>query len=370
MFEIFDGRKDFFQWDLNQKIIISEKVDRVHFVISGKIEATEVKTEDEQFVADVPNIMLQSSGCLNVYAYVMGEDDEESYTKIEEYFVIKGRPKPPDYVYTETEVLNYETVRKEIEDIEKRLKDVEENGGGTGASGGYYIPNVSEEGVLSWDASNEDMPKVPAANVKGPEGKQGPKGEQGIQGVQGNPGKDGGFYVPSVSEDGKLFWFRSNADLPAPISANIMGPQGPQGIQGPQGEPGKGLIILGYYSTLLQLETSVFNPSVGDIYGVGFSAPYNLYSWDGTKWVDNGKLQGAKGDPGDDYVLTEEDKKEIAEMIPSGGVSFETDETLFLENGVLGVNTATDVEGDNTLPITSAAVYETVGNIEILLKTI
>ena len=53
-----------------------------------------------------------------------------------------------------------------------------------------------------------------------------------------------------------------------------------------------------------------------------------------------------------------------------GGMTFELDETLYLKNGVLGVNTADDAEGDNTLPITSAAVHRTVGNIEILLKTI
>jgi hypothetical protein len=60
----------------------------------------------------------------------------------------------------------------------------------------------------------------------------------------------------------------------------------------------------------------------------------------------------------------------LEEALENAGQHFETDETLYLENGVLGVNTATDVEGDNTLPITSAAVYETVGNIEVLLKTI
>lgn len=39
-------------------------------------------------------------------------------------------------------------------------------------------------------------------------------------------------------------------------------------------------------------------------------------------------------------------------------------------DGVLSVETATAVEADNTLPITSAAVNTTVGNIEILLATI
>lgn len=54
----------------------------------------------------------------------------------------------------------------------------------------------------------------------------------------------------------------------------------------------------------------------------------------------------------------------------SGGVDFETDDTLKLENGVLSVNTTDVMEQDNTRPITSAGVYATVGNIEALLKTI
>lgn len=48
-----------------------------------------------------------------------------------------------------------------------------------------------------------------------------------------------------------------------------------------------------------------------------------------------------------------------------------TDETLTLSaEGQLKVNTTNDMEQDNTLPITSAGVYVTVGNIEALLKTI
>lgn len=53
-----------------------------------------------------------------------------------------------------------------------------------------------------------------------------------------------------------------------------------------------------------------------------------------------------------------------------GGVTFTTDETLTLSGGVLSVNTSKTVEADNTLPVTSAAVYTTVGNIEALLETI
>lgn len=41
-----------------------------------------------------------------------------------------------------------------------------------------------------------------------------------------------------------------------------------------------------------------------------------------------------------------------------------------ITNNVISVITTDDVEKDNTKPITSSAVYETVGNIEALLKTI
>ena len=62
--------------------------------------------------------------------------------------------------------------------------------------------------------------------------------------------------------------------------------------------------------------------------------------------------------------------EKLKDKIPSGGVDFKTDETLKLENGILSVNTTNEMEQDNTLPITSAGVYATVGNIEALLKTI
>ena len=60
----------------------------------------------------------------------------------------------------------------------------------------------------------------------------------------------------------------------------------------------------------------------------------------------------------------------IAGMGTSENVAFKIDETLTLKDGVLSVNTTNNMEQDNTLPITSAGVYATVGNIEALLKTI
>ena len=54
-----------------------------------------------------------------------------------------------------------------------------------------------------------------------------------------------------------------------------------------------------------------------------------------------------------------------------GGFPFDLDEnTLAVKDGVLRVNTIDRVEQDNTQPITSAAVYTTVGNISAILDTI
>ena len=60
-------------------------------------------------------------------------------------------------------------------------------------------------------------------------------------------------------------------------------------------------MVKGYYGSVSALQASVKNPEVGDAYGVGAAAPYDIYIYDGvTKaWVNNGPLQGAKGDKGD-----------------------------------------------------------------------
>ena len=77
----------------------------------------------------------------------------------------------------------------------------------------------------------------------------------------------------------------------------------------------------------------------------------------GVTWVSRDELSPEEELPPSDEIIGE-------------GLPFNIDNTLIYENNTLGVNTATNAEQDNTLPITSAAVYETLGNIEILLGTI
>jgi hypothetical protein len=62
-------------------------------------------------------------------------------------------------------------------------------GEGEGSSGGYYVPTVDADGNLTWLASEEGMPEVEGANIKGPKGETGPKGEPGETGAKGEDGK-------------------------------------------------------------------------------------------------------------------------------------------------------------------------------------
>ncbi len=80
-----------------------------------------------------------------------------------------------------------------------------------------------------------------------------------------------------------------------------VGPQGEQGPAGPKGDVGTGLTILGTYDTLALLEAAITDPNPGDMYNIGTAKPYNVFMWDGglLDWMDQGQLQGAKGDAGE-----------------------------------------------------------------------
>ena len=62
------------------------------------------------------------------------------------------------------------------------------SGGGSGEAGqdgGYYAPSVDDDGNLTWTPSKADMPPVEGANIKGPAGADGKDGAQGPRGATG-----------------------------------------------------------------------------------------------------------------------------------------------------------------------------------------
>ena len=81
--------------------------------------------------------------------------------------------------------------------IAKALADASASGecdgapGVDGTDGGYYAPSVDDDGNLTWTASADNMPAVTGANIKGPRGDTGPQGPQGDKGDTGATGAQG-----------------------------------------------------------------------------------------------------------------------------------------------------------------------------------
>lgn len=87
---------------------------------------------------------------------------------------------------------------------------------------------------------------------------------------------------------------------------------------------GKDFQILGYYGSQAELEAAVTEPKRGDVYGVGAEAPYDIYVFDeqNQRWVNNGSIQGPKGDEGEDGATFS------PQMDGSGNLSWVNDKGL------------------------------------------
>lgn len=115
MLEIFGGRKEFFQWDINQYLMVdSPDIKEVHF--SNVYEKQALVVEVVEGKAAVPNILLQYASYIYAYAFC-GE-----CVRYDAAYKVNQRAKPADYIYTETELKNYD-------DLEKRIAALEEGSG-------------------------------------------------------------------------------------------------------------------------------------------------------------------------------------------------------------------------------------------------
>lgn len=123
MFAIANGRKALWQWDLNQQLTVAGSCTEVHYLDKGALSTLTVAVKDGK--ADIPNVLLQRPGRLVVYAYIV--DAQDHHTKICETFGISARPKPDDYVYTETEVKTWSNLQSQIGDLADLETEAKEN---------------------------------------------------------------------------------------------------------------------------------------------------------------------------------------------------------------------------------------------------
>lgn len=122
MFKIYDGREAFYQWDINQRLIVADaSINEVHFCnrTDSCSLVCEVYEENGLRLTNVPNILLQTSWDIRVYAYCT------DHTKESARFEVLERTKPADYIYTETEVKNWEDITKEVEELSTSVEDLQ-----------------------------------------------------------------------------------------------------------------------------------------------------------------------------------------------------------------------------------------------------
>ena len=103
------------------------------------------------------------------------------------------------------------------------------------------------------------------------------------------------------------------ARLAAEEARNAEGPEGPRGEKG---DTGRGLQILGRFDTEAQLREGIQTPEAGDAYSVGTEPPFDVYIYDGIgeDWVNNGKLEGPKGEKGDPFTYADFTEEQLAAL--------------------------------------------------------
>lgn len=145
-----------YQWDTDRQVAVipkdGEAIEKVEFANSGDTETlpVEIKTQtDGTVIADIPPEMLQTGRNIDTYAVMRTANGER--TRYHKPLSVNPRPKSPNYVYTPAEVKTYDA-------LEKRVKELEENGG----SGG--ISDEKDPTVPAW-AKNKEKPIYNAEEV-------------------------------------------------------------------------------------------------------------------------------------------------------------------------------------------------------------
>lgn len=131
MIEIYDSQgnpvKHFFQWDKNIQILYKnnsgKSVSQIHFSnLKSDTSMILLPLENEQKV-NVPNILLTNIHSVIIH-FCHTEEGGDFETLCEFVIPVKPRQKPSDYVYTETEILDYKFLEDRINQVEATIGDI------------------------------------------------------------------------------------------------------------------------------------------------------------------------------------------------------------------------------------------------------
>lgn len=135
-----------YQWDANQKVIITglnvAGEVNVHFcnIDSEFALITRAEVTADSISAEVPNILLQKPKPVVLYVYNTNASTGERTVYMSRITIIP-RPRPADYIYTETETLHYSALDERIRALENAL----ENSAGKTSSGFHVGPEPPED---------------------------------------------------------------------------------------------------------------------------------------------------------------------------------------------------------------------------------
>lgn len=114
MIEIEGNKPALYQWDLNQRLVLTD-INRISAGIEVHFSTTQNHEEcclsapsykdGKEIFADIPNVLLQTKGIISVYLYI--QEENKAWTEYSAELLVVPRSRPANYVYTETEVLNY-----------------------------------------------------------------------------------------------------------------------------------------------------------------------------------------------------------------------------------------------------------------------
>ena len=122
---LLDGRSYAYQWDSNIYVIlpkakIGEEIHFAHRKDKKALVMTAIEI-DSVIVAEVPNLLLQRAGFIQVYHFISDKKGNRTINR-DELKVLK-REKPDDYLYEESEIWSWEYLDKRITELEKTISE-------------------------------------------------------------------------------------------------------------------------------------------------------------------------------------------------------------------------------------------------------
>lgn len=393
---IADGRGALWQWDTGRKVKITDGtgVKQIHYQNKcfGRSVDVDVGTDG---TAIIPDELLQDWHPLTAYAYVT--DDAGGYTKVQVDFAVHKRARPSDYVYTPTERAGFDRLRAEIGDLDDLTTEdkstlvaaINE----AAASGGSGLPTPAPD--------NSDDGKTMVVNGSNWEMRK-PAG--GRANYVFTVDEDLSFGVLTATSEDNYSAILNSIKSGYDVTALLMNRSTAIGVAyfyGVEIEPGSIQIMgccvsfpseeaLSFYGGHNAVMLVSVTPSVDDnddspaelnAYVTSGQLPYKpgnnaTPQYDATNGIwaypTNITVPAATAANNGKIPQIVDGKWELVDAPSGGGVRYQIGSGLKLDaaTNTLSVDAADAAQQDNTKPITSAAVYAEVGNINALLATL